>query len=241
MNVYLLGMTEPWNGSKETSDIAFTALSQCYNEKFSRDDAEKVEKEKKKNILKSVIKSGHESVIEHISFTFLIENVSRVCTHQLVRHRLASYTQRSGRYTGLESGDDWYVIPQSVSNNKEALKAYIKTMKDIKDLYTSMVEKYNIPAEDARFILPNGQHTNIVMTMNCRSLKNFFGLRLCSRAQWEIRELAVKMSRICKHELPEVFVDCKFGEPKCVQNGFCTEPITKYCHRMPHITELQRP
>ena len=98
---------------------------------------------------------------------------------------------------------------------------------------------FNIPKEDARFALAGSAKTNIVVTMNCRSLKNFFAHRLCTRAQWEIRELAQEMAKICKERLPVVFDECSFGEAKCVQNGYCTEPKKQWCHRRPHISELK--
>ena len=125
-----------------------------------------------------------------------------------------------------------------IRKNLNALNLYLETMENIKEFYNTLTEICNIPKEDARFILPNGQHTNIAVTMNCRTLKNFFGLRLCSRAQWEIREMAMEMANICKEKMPEIFVDCKFAEPKCVQLGFCTEPKKQWCHKMPHITEI---
>ena len=231
-------MTKPILEGLTETDVVFTAMSQCYNEHFSEQDALSMDGEKKNKILKNVLNSGHESVVEHVNLTFLIEDVSRALTHQLVRHRIASFSQRSGRYTGLETGE-WYVIPHTINKNPDALKLYIETMENIKECYKKLTDNYNIPKEDARFVLPNGQHTNIAVTMNCRTLKNFFGLRLCSRAQWEIREMAVEMAKICKNKIPEIFVDCRFAEPKCVQIGFCTEPKSQWCHRMPHITEIK--
>ena len=238
MKVSLIGMTKPILENLTETDVVFTAMSQCYNEHFNEQDALNMDEIKKNKILKNVLNSGHESVVEHVNFTFLIEDVSRALTHQLVRHRIASFSQRSGRYTGLESGD-WYVIPHTIRKNLNALNLYLETMETIKECYNTLTEVCNIPKEDARFILPNGQHTNIAVTMNCRALKNFFGLRLCSRAQWEIREMAMEMANICKEKMPEIFVDCKFAEPKCVQLGFCTEPKKQWCHKMSHITELK--
>lgn len=238
MKVSLIGMTKPILENLTETDVVFTAMSQCYNEHFNEQDALAMDEEKKNKILKNVLNSGHESVVEHVSFTFLIEDVSRTLTHQLVRHRIASFSQRSGRYTGLENGD-WYVIPHTINKKPDALKLYVETMETVKNCYKTLTETYNVPKEDARFVLPNGQHTNIAVTMNCRTLKNFFGLRLCSRAQWEIREMAMEMAKICKEKLPEIFVECRFAEPKCVQTGFCTEPRSQWCQKMPHISEMK--
>ena len=237
MKVHLIGITQPVLKDLSEIDVIFTAMSQCYNEHFNEQDALSIDCDKKTKILQNVLKSGHESVVEHISFNFLVENVSRALTHQLVRHRIASFSQRSGRYTGLENGE-WYVIPHTISKDQNALKLYIEMMDNIKKCYNTLTDVYKIPKEDARFILPNGQYTNIAVTMNCRALKNFFGLRLCTRAQWEIRELAIKMANICKTSIPEIFVKCNYAESKCVQNGFCTEPKKQWCHKMPHISDL---
>ena len=100
------------------------------------------------------------------------------------------------------------------------------------EAYNKLIE-LGVPKEDARFVVGDGQSSNIVVTMNCRALKNFFSERLCTRAQWEIRELASKMAEICKKELPIVFDKCKFAEPICVQRGFCTEH--KSCGKMPKL------
>lgn len=160
------------------------------------------------------------------------------CTHQLVRHRLASYSQRSSRYTNLEGGE-WFVVPHSIAKNEKALAKFIETMRATEECYRYLTNECNIPFEDARFTLPAGKKTNIVVTMNCRSLKNFFAHRLCTRAQWEIRELAQEMAKICKEKLPVVFDECAFGEAKCVQNGYCVEPKKQWCHKRPHISELK--
>ena len=134
------------------------------------------------------------SVFEHASVTFSIEGISRSCSHQLVRHRLASYTQQSQRYTKIDtSGDDWYVIPPAFENaGKDILDAYRDTMKNAAQEYLAALG-YSIKPEDARFLLPEATKTSIVVTMNYRELFHFFDLRLDKHAQWEIRELANKM------------------------------------------------
>lgn len=239
MKVSLIGFTKPTMDGVSSNDVLYTAMSQCYNESFTMEDAAALDDEQKMKVLKHVLNSGHESVVEHINFTFLIEDVSRALTHQLVRHRIASYSQRSGRYTGLEHGE-WYVIPPTIKRNAQALNLYVDTMKQVERCYRVLTDEMCIPKEDARFALPNGQFTNIAVTMNCRTLKNFFGLRLCTRAQWEIRDLAVEMAKICKETLPEVFKDCNYGEPKCVQTGYCVEQKKQWCRKMPHISELKK-
>lgn len=238
MKVTLIGMSKPTFEGGVDEDVIYTAMSQCYNESFDEEDAKNTSEEKKNKIIRNVLRSGHDSISEHTSFTFLIEDCSISMTHQLVRHRVASYSQRSSRYTGLEDGE-WFVIPPSIAKNRDALEVYVKTMKIERESYKVLTEKFDIPKEDARFVLGAGKHTNIVVTMNCRALKNFFAHRLCSRAQWEIRDLAREMAKICKERLPIVFDECSFGEPKCVQNGFCVEPKSQWCKRRPHISELK--
>ena len=235
MRVSLIGKSCYSENNFGQDHVIFTALSQCYNEHFDLEDLKKVPSDKINNIIKSVLNSGHDSVSEHVSFTFLVEDVSRVLTHQLVRHRIASYSQRSARYTKINTGEDWYVIPKSIRTT-EQLEVFDTIMEQEAEAYNKLIE-LGVPKEDARFVVGDGQSSNIVVTMNCRALKNFFGERLCTRAQWEIRELANKMATICKKELPIVFDTCKFAEPACVQKGFCTEH--KSCGKMPHISKVK--
>lgn len=237
MKVTLIGMSKPTFDDATPADVMFTAMSQCYNKSFDMDDAMAMDSEQKDKVTKAVLNSNHHSVSEHLNFTFLIEDVSRALTHQLVRHRLASYSQRSGRYTGLEDGD-WYVIPPSIAKKPEAVKLYIDTLATVKDAYLALTDEMSIPKEDARFLLPNGQFTNIAVTMNCRTLKNFFAERLCNRAQWEIRALAQEMAKLCKYNLPVVFEDAKFGYAKCEQLGYCPESKKHNCGKMKTLPEI---
>ncbi len=165
------------------------------------------------------------SPFEHASFTFAVEGISRACSHQLVRHRIASYSQQSQRYVSEESGFDFVVPPifkeDDVLNTlfKEAMehshKYYCKLLKEL--------EKRGIKGEsarqDARFVLPNAAETKIVITMNARELLHFFRVRCCSRAQWEIRALATEMLRLVKRVAPLLFKD---AGPSCVV-GKCPE------------------
>ena len=173
MKVTLLGMTNPMFEGGVDEDVIYTAMSQCYNESFDEEDAKNTSLEQKRKIMKAVLKAGHDSISEHTNFTFLIEGCSLSCSHQIVRHRVASYSQRSSRYTNLEDGD-WFVIPNTIAKNEKALTKFIETMKTTEECYRYLVNECNIPFEDARFSLPSGKKTNIVVTMNCRSLKNFF-------------------------------------------------------------------
>jgi len=168
-------------------------------------------------ILDHVMKLGHTSVIEHSSFTFAISDVSRSLTHQLVRHRIASYAQQSQRYVDFKKPK--YVTPPSIAKNKKMKKAYNETMKNIWDEYNKLLE-IGIPAEDSRFVLPNAACTNIIVTMNARSLINFFELRCCLHAQWEIRKLANKMLIEVKKVAPTIF---KKAGPACKSKGICPE------------------
>jgi thymidylate synthase (FAD) len=158
---------------------------------------------------------GHHSVIEHATFTFSVEGVSRSLTHQLVRHRIASYSQQSQRYVSMDTPT--YVIPKTVEADPELKKVYEDTMKDIWESYNKLVEK--IPPEDARYVLPNGCTTNITITMNARELFHLFTLRCCNRAQWEISDLADEMLRQCKAVSPIIFAN---AGPPCVR-GPCPE------------------
>ena len=159
---------------------------------------------------------GHHSVIEHAVFTFSVEGVSRALTHQLVRHRMASFSQQSQRYVSMDRAS--FVTPHSVEGNEEASEVFDETMDTIWDAYRRL-EELGIPAEDARYLLPNGCTTNITITMNARELLHFFSLRCCNRAQWEIREMADKMLELCLEKSPIIFKD---AGPPCVR-GPCPE------------------
>jgi len=177
-------------------------------------------KKELQSILKHVMNLGHTSVIEHSCFTFAISEVSRSLTHQLVRHRIASYAQQSQRYVNLI--EPLFVTPPKIKNHPEMKKAYEKTMQLIWEEYNRLLE-LGIPAEDARYILPNATSTNIMVTMNARSLLNFFELRCCLHAQWEIRTLANKMLQLVQKEAPIIF--SKAG-PACKTKGYCPENKT---------------
>lgn len=159
---------------------------------------------------------AHQSPLEHASFTFAIEGVSRALLAQITRHRIASFSVQSQRY--VYSNHFGYMIPQTVAENDEALDEYQHLMYLIQIVYNGLCE-LGIPAEDARFVLPNACETRMIVTMNARELLHFFSLRCCKRAQWEIRAVADEMLRLCKEAAPTIFA--KAGAA-CVR-GSCPE------------------
>jgi len=165
--------------------------------------------EEAKGLIQKLLDLGHESPFEHITFTFAIDGISRACSHQLVRHRMASYSQRSQRY--VENSPDEVVAPPSLKRNPEAWEIFNNTMQEIYKAYEELGKL--VPLEDARYVLPNAATTTMVCTFNARSLFNFFKLRLCVKAQWEIRELADQMFGIVYSIAPNIFShvgpDCK--------------------------------
>lgn len=171
-------------------------------------------------MLKRLIASGHLSPFEHTSFTFSIEGISRVTSHQLVRHRLASYSQQSHRFVSINELN--YVIPPSISRQKELVEKYHRLLKEAHQLYEEMMEK-GIPAEDARYVIPQAIKTNLVMTMNARELIHVCSLRLCLRAQWEIVELFQKVKEEVKKVAPLIAEELN---PKCFHLGYCNETET---------------
>lgn len=213
MDVRLLTHTE------DILNTVYTAARTCYSKNHPSNiwDAP-VSRESVENLLTKVLNSGHFSVLEHVSFTFAVSGISRSATHQLVRHRIASYSQQSQRFVRFRDLFP-YISPPSISRIPAAQKALKKSMHELHTLYNTLLE-LGIPAEDARYVLPNAAATNIVVTFNARSLQNFLSLRCCHRAQWEIRTLAEKMVSILQQEIPLLFD--KSGAP-CEITGTCPE------------------
>ncbi len=199
--------------TKDADRICAAAGNSCYSERPSAEIVEDIDSEK---VLSRIVGMGHHSVIEHAVFTFSVEGVSRALTHQLVRHRMASFSQQSQRYVSMD--DASYVTPHTIEGNEDALRLYESVMDDIWKAYGKL-EEMGIPAEDARYLLPNGCTSNITLTMNARELVHFFSLRCCNRAQWEIREMADHMLRICKEQSPVIF---RNAGPPCIR-GPCPE------------------
>ncbi|MFP4105127.1 MAG: FAD-dependent thymidylate synthase [Phycisphaerae bacterium] len=186
-------------------------------------------------------KLGHLSPIEHASFTFYVEGVSRAMTHQLVRHRLASYSQRSQRYVAHREFD--YICPPELKGKTvptedgdvPAEEYFAETMEMIGRRYGNLVEALGNAGEksnqDARYVLPNACETKIFITMNARELLHFFEERLCLRAQWEIRGVAEQMLKLARDVCPAVFDG---AGPKCIREGKCPEG-KKTCGKYPEV------
>lgn len=228
------------NYTKDAEMTIAQAGKLCYSQVGVDEIKEDLDAESISKYVKMLSDLGHLSPIEHVSFTFAVEGVSRTLTHQLVRHRLASYSQQSQRYVKLE--DFQYIIPPSIEENEEAKKIFIDAMEadrqaylDLVDAlypknYQEMLEKgyseqkaksqaEKISIEDARYVFPNACETKIVITMNARTLIHFFEVRCCNRAQWEIREMATRMLKLVKDIYPSLF---KNVGPGCV-SGPCPE------------------
>ncbi len=174
-------------------------------------------REKAPQFVEKLVSLGHLSPFEHVSFTFGAEGVSRALLAQITRHRIASFSVQSQRYVRQNGGN--YLIPPSVEAlGEEAVRRFEEQMDTIWGFYNEWLGQ-GIPAEDARFVLPNGAETRMVFTMNARELMHFFSLRCCSRAQWEIRRLAWCMLGLAKREAPELFMH---SGPSCIK-GSCPE------------------
>ncbi len=188
-----------------------TAARLCYAPVGASELLHTMPEERVKSVLRTILGSGHYSTLEHASYTFAVEGVSRALTHQLVRHRMASFNQQSQRYVKFTDGIDC-VKPETVAENPEASAIYDRAIEAACEGYAALLEM-GIPAEDARYLLPNAAETKIVITMNVRELLHFFELRCCNRAQWEIRELALKMLELVRPTAPFIFAEA--GAP-CV-------------------------
>lgn len=183
--------------------------------------------------LQHALESGHTSVLEHAVFTFQVEGLSRAALAQLTRHRLASFDVQSQRYVKLK--DPELVIPKSIRKSRFAAEAE-STMRYVMNLYQRMVED-GIPCEDARYVTPQAVPTRLIMTMNARELLHFFSLRTCNRAQWEIRELADRMLKLCMAACPAIF---QYAGPGCV-TGKCPEKRPCGHPRTKEAWEEERP
>lgn len=188
--------------------------------------------EKAEKLLRAILKSGHYSAVEHASFTFAIEGISRACTHQLVRHRLASFNQQSQRYVSLLK-DRRYIVPPKIKKSNFS-KEYLSYIKSCWDMYEKMLDG-GIEPEDARYILPQAVETKIIVSMNARELLHFFSLRCCRRAQWEIRKLAYLMNKEVLEVAPILFN--KSG-PNCLR-GPCREHKFSCGKPLKDIKELE--
>ena len=220
--------------------IVAAAAKLCYSPVGVDGIMEKLTDEEVAKFVKHLVSMGHESPIEHVTFTFGIEGISRSCSHQIVRHRIASFSQQSQRYVKLDQFE--YIIPPEIERNEEAKKIFIESMNKCQEDYDKLVEilfakhyqelldkgvsekkaksqAEKMSIEDARYVFPNACETKMVFTINARSLYNFFHHRCCERAQWEIRELATEMLRLVREVAPILFHNVG---PNCL-NGACPE------------------
>jgi thymidylate synthase (FAD) len=217
--------------TQEPEKTVAVAARLCYSPVGVDDLMNELSDESVEKLVRFVIRSGHLSTTEHINFTFAIEGVSRALTHQLVRHRIASYNQQSQRYVKFKDNFE-YILPPSIEKDKDSRKKFEGMISDIHGLYKELLAS-GIEAEDARYILPNASETKIIVTMDGRELLHFFTVRCCNRAQWEIRELATKMLKLVKKVAPLVFE--KAG-PNCLR-GSCQEGKFK-CENPPKASDF---
>lgn len=207
----------------------------CYAPVSAADLKAAMDESEVRRLVRGLVRSGHLSALEHASFTFAVDGISRACSHQLVRHRVASYSQQSQRYVRFGSEGD-FVIPPHIESSSEARDVFLEAMGDARRAYERLVEiglaegRGNESVfEDARFVLPNAAETKIVVTMNARELRHFFALRCCRRAQWEINRLAWSMRYLALEAAPVLF---EGTGPGCVTGGCpegkmtCGEPYT---------------
>ena len=200
-------------------DTIYTACRTCYSSDGSVEIFKNItdDKEKKLTLIKRIISSGHYSTIEHVQVTFAINNISRAATHQLVRHRHMSFSQKSQRY--VKEADFDYIVPNAINNKPELLAKFEEHMNKTSELYNELVEA-GIKKEDARSILPNAAASSLVTSLNLRELIHLANLRLCTRAQLEIRVCVSKMCALIVKEEPWL---AEHLVPKCERLGYCDE------------------
>jgi len=201
----------------QPEETVAAAARLCYSRVGAMEILGKMEAAQVDRLLEHLLSSGHHSPLEHISFTFAIEGISRAASHQLVRHRLASYSQQSQRYVSNLRLD--CVTPPRIQRKPELALAFQEAVESVHRLYGRMLEA-GIPAEDARYVLPNAACTNLVMTMNARELIHVCSVRLCLRAQWEIRELFTHVKSEVETVAPRIGAELMI---KCDRLGYCDE------------------
>ena len=211
MNVKLISYTP------EAERKVAMAARLCYSPVGAAELEERLSDTQVQSLVQKILSMGHYSTLEHASFTFAIEGVSRVLTHQLVRHRIASYSQQSQRY--VKEHEFEYILPPSVAANPSAKERFEGLMEEIRTVYGELTAM-GVHQEDARYCLANATETKILVSMNARALFNFFELRCCARAQWEIRKMAELMLQQVKAVSPALFD--KAG-PTCISGGYCRE------------------
>ncbi|MCL5265761.1 MAG: FAD-dependent thymidylate synthase [Chloroflexi bacterium] len=202
-------------------ELAIAAAARlCYAEIGASQLVEKLTPTQVERLLRQVISSGHHSVLEHASFTFAVDGISRATSHQLVRHRLASFSQQSQRYVSYKSPD--YVVPPTVAADADLKQIFDQAVLAAFEQYRKLIEA-GILAEDARYLLPNATTTRLAMTMNARELMHVCSIRLCTRAQWEIRELFERVRDEVTKVAPIIGSALQI---KCITLGYCDERET---------------
>ena len=210
----------------------------CYSKARVDDLLERVEEKDQTAFVHKIMGMGHDSVLEHASFTFGMEGVSRTLLAQITRHRLASFSVQSQRYVSYEKGFGYIVPPKIEALGEEAVAEFERQMDTMHAWYTQWQQKLGAGEggnEDARFVLPGACETRMMVTMNVRELRHFFSLRMCSRAQWEIRALANEMHRLCMEVAPALFEN---AGPGCLR-GACPEG-EKTCGKMLQIRQERK-
>lgn len=233
------------------------AAKLCYSDSSASELLNGLDEEKTQKFVEMLSSIGHESPVEHVTFTFGIEGVSRTFLAQITRHRLASYSVQSQRY--VKQKNFVYITPPEIEKDEKALEIFNASMQNSLDTYNTladMLEERHFndflkngadektarskaekkAIEDARFVLPNACETKMVVTMNVRSLLNFFRLRCCSRAQWEIKAVADEMLKLCIKEAPSLF---KKAGPSCVKEGKCPEGKMT-CGKFSEVSEFYK-
>jgi len=200
----------------------------CYAPVGAAELMEHMGDEAVRKVLVTIMESGHFSALEHASYTFAIDGVSRALTHQLVRHRLASYNQQSQRYVSYAE-EPVFIVPPDIGSDAEQREAFLGACGGAFAAYRRMLGA-GVSPEDARYLLPNAMETKIVVTMNIRELLHFFELRCCKRAQWEIRDLALRMLALAEPTAPGIFMDagaaCRRGP--CAEGKMtCSDPYER--------------
>ena len=210
----------------------------CYSRARVDDLLERVSTRDQTDFVNRIMGMGHDSVLEHASFTFGIEGVSRVLLAQITRHRLASFSVQSQRYVSYEDGFGYIMPPKIAALGEDAQAEYARQMDTMHRWYTQWQERLGTGEggnEDARFVLPGACETRMMVTMNVRELRHFFSLRMCSRAQWEIRELATRMHALCMEVAPALFAN---AGPGCLR-GACPEG-EKSCGKARAVRETRQ-
>lgn len=213
--------------TKDPFAVNLAAAKRCYSkldndELFARIDQDLADEngyDKSLGFLEDIMHSGHMSVLEHASFVFAAEGVSRAFLAQMTRSRIASFSVQSQRYVEMSKSISCIIPPSIIDLGPESVMRYAEQMETMHGWYCEWIDK-GIPAEDARYVTTQGVTTKLIFTMNVRELIHLFSLRCCSRAQWEFRDVADQMLIICRDEYPEVFD--KIGPP-CYMTGRCPE------------------